>query len=31
MNRGGMLKPGDIVLLVAFGAGFTWGATVIEW
>ena len=23
--------PGDRVLLGAFGAGFTWGATVIEW
>jgi 3-oxoacyl-[acyl-carrier-protein] synthase-3 len=27
----GMLAPGDRVLLGAFGAGFTWGATVIEW
>ena len=25
------LKPGDRVLLGAFGAGMTWGATVIEW
>jgi 3-oxoacyl-[acyl-carrier-protein] synthase-3 len=31
MNRGGLLKRGDIIVLVAFGAGFTWGATVIEW
>ena len=26
-----MLDPGDRVLLGAFGAGFTWGATVVEW
>jgi 3-oxoacyl-[acyl-carrier-protein] synthase-3 len=27
----GRLRPGNLVLLGAFGAGFTWGATVIEW
>ena len=27
----GMLDPGTTVLLAAFGAGFTWGAGVIEW
>jgi 3-oxoacyl-[acyl-carrier-protein] synthase III len=27
----GMLHAGDRVLLGAFGAGFTWGATVLEW
>jgi 3-oxoacyl-[acyl-carrier-protein] synthase-3 len=27
----GRLRPGDRVLLGAFGAGFTWGATVVEW
>ena len=27
----GMLEPGMHVLLAAFGAGFTWGAGVIEW
>ncbi len=27
----GRLKPGDNVLLVAFGAGFTWGSSVIRW
>jgi 3-oxoacyl-[acyl-carrier-protein] synthase-3 len=30
-RRHGMLSSGDRVLLGAFGAGFTWGATVIEW
>jgi 3-oxoacyl-[acyl-carrier-protein] synthase III len=30
-ERDGRLKPGDRVLLGAFGAGFTWGASVIEW
>jgi 3-oxoacyl-[acyl-carrier-protein] synthase-3 len=29
--RAGRLKQGDRVLLVAFGGGFTWGATVLEW
>ena len=27
----GLLEPGSTVLLGAFGAGFTWGAGVIEW
>lgn len=27
----GRLQAGDRVLLAAFGAGFTWGATVVEW
>jgi 3-oxoacyl-[acyl-carrier-protein] synthase-3 len=27
----GLLAAGDRVLLGAFGAGFTWGATVVEW
>jgi 3-oxoacyl-[acyl-carrier-protein] synthase-3 len=27
----GLLQDGDRVLLGAFGAGFTWGATVVEW
>ncbi|PRX27142.1 3-oxoacyl-(acyl-carrier-protein) synthase III [Orenia metallireducens] len=25
------VKRGDIVVLVGFGAGLTWGTTVIEW
>ena len=30
-NRSGRLKPGDLVLLDAFGGGFTWGAVIIRW
>jgi len=30
-RRKGQLKPGDILLLVAFGGGFTWGSVVIRW
>lgn len=29
--RSGRIKRGDVVLFVAFGGGFTWGATVLEW
>ena len=29
--RSGRIKKGDLVLLVAFGAGFTWGAVLIRW
>ena len=29
--RDGRFKKGDLLLLVAFGAGLTWGATVIRW
>ena len=28
--RDGRVKKGDMVLLVAFGAGLTWGATLIK-
>ena len=28
--RDGRLVPGDLVLLVAFGAGMTWGATLVR-
>ena len=31
VERDGRLKPGHRVLLGAFGAGFTWGATVVKW
>ena len=27
----GQLKPGMLIMLVAFGAGFTWGAAVLRW
>lgn len=30
-NRAGLLNAGDIVVLDAFGGGFTWGATVVRW
>lgn len=29
--RNRRIQPGDIVLMVAFGGGFTWGATVMRW
>ncbi|NQY32856.1 MAG: ketoacyl-ACP synthase III [Coraliomargarita sp.] len=29
--REGRIKSGDLVLLVAFGAGLTWGSTLIKW
>jgi 3-oxoacyl-[acyl-carrier-protein] synthase-3 len=28
--RDGRLRPGDLVLMVAFGAGMTWGATLVR-
>ena len=30
-NRQGRIKEGNIIELVAFGAGFTWGSCVIKW
>ena len=27
----GKIQRGDLVLLVVFGAGLTWGAAIIEW
>jgi 3-oxoacyl-[acyl-carrier-protein] synthase-3 len=27
----GRVQRGDLILMVAFGAGFTWGAAIIEW
>jgi len=29
--RGGKIERGDRLLIIAFGAGLTWGATVLEW
>lgn len=28
---GGRVKEGDLVMLVAFGTGFSWGATLLRW
>lgn len=30
-NRAGRIKPGDNVVLVAFGGGLIWGSAVIKW
>jgi 3-oxoacyl-[acyl-carrier-protein] synthase-3 len=30
-NESGLVKPGDVVVLVGFGAGLTWGAAVVRW
>ena len=27
----GRIKRGDLILMMVFGAGLTWGAAVIEW
>jgi 3-oxoacyl-[acyl-carrier-protein] synthase-3 len=29
--RTGRVKKGDVIVTVAFGGGFTWGATVMRW
>jgi len=29
--RDGTIQPGDLVLLTAFGGGFTWGSALIRW
>ncbi|HZA27456.1 MAG TPA: beta-ketoacyl-ACP synthase III [Actinomycetota bacterium] len=29
--REGKISPGDVVLMVAFGAGFAWGANLVRW
>jgi 3-oxoacyl-[acyl-carrier-protein] synthase-3 len=29
--RNGTIKPGHLVLLVSFGAGFTWAGTLLRW
>ncbi len=28
--KGGIIKEGDIVVLTAFGSGYTWGSAVIQ-
>ncbi len=30
-NRSGRIKRGDVILLVAFGGGFTWASSVVVW
>jgi len=30
-RKSGRVKSGDVTLLVAFGAGFTWGSAVVRW
>lgn len=30
-NENGLLKDGDIIVLVAFGAGLTWGSICLRW
>ena len=30
-HRGGRIKSGDVVLLNAFGGGFTWGSALFRW
>ena len=27
----GRIQPGSVLLLAAFGAGLTWGGTIIRW
>jgi 3-oxoacyl-[acyl-carrier-protein] synthase-3 len=29
--RAGRVHSGDLILMVAFGAGLTWGATLLKW
>lgn len=31
MNRKGMIKPGQKIVMAGFGAGLTWGASIVEW
>lgn len=31
LNRAGRIEPGHILLFSAFGAGLTWGASVVRW
>ena len=29
--RAGMLEPGDLLMLMGFGSGFTWGSVLLRW
>ena len=31
MNQKGMLKKGQKIIISGFGAGLTWGATLLTW
>jgi 3-oxoacyl-[acyl-carrier-protein] synthase-3 len=30
-NRAGRLKPGDVIAMMAIGAGLTWGSVILRW
>ena len=30
-HKNGRIKDGDLILMAAFGSGFTWGASLIKW
>jgi 3-oxoacyl-[acyl-carrier-protein] synthase-3 len=30
-NRAGLLKPGDLIAMMAIGAGMTWGSALMRW
>ncbi|MGJ0504509.1 MAG: 3-oxoacyl-[acyl-carrier-protein] synthase III C-terminal domain-containing protein, partial [Methylocystis sp.] len=30
-NRAGKLKKGDVIAMMAIGAGMTWGGAVLRW
>ena len=30
-HKNGKIKDGDLILMAAFGSGFTWGASLIKW
>ncbi|MFR2127314.1 MAG: 3-oxoacyl-[acyl-carrier-protein] synthase III C-terminal domain-containing protein, partial [Dorea sp.] len=31
LNRAGKLQKGQKIILAGFGAGLTWGASILEW
>ncbi len=31
MDHNGILNKGDLLLMVAFGGGLTWAATLVRW
>ena len=30
-DKSGKIKDGDLILMAAFGSGFTWGASLMRW